>query len=300
MKFAGTSIIGLVSIAVCALCRLMMSDSTQSASPNRHVRVAHHTQRISLPDNSFDDDATDTDSIARRNLSRKIRLLEKGNQFLEGLSGYTALLRKQEMVGNELLAEQAIEFKCRHQPFSVYLHWVVGDVGREVIYIEGKNNGKMIAHDGGWKARLPAFSLDPEGRLAMRDARCPVTTAGILYLTETMLSIHQDDLATSNVASCDVETDQPFDGRACTVFTTKYKSPAGSPDYRKSVTYIDDEWSIPVYSRHYEWPTSNTDLNDAELDDATLIESYSFSEIQMKPPLTDRDFDRSNPEYHFR
>lgn len=299
MKSVITSIIGLVSLAACGVSGLWLSETAVPASTNRHARIAHQTQRITLPDNSSRDDSADN-SDARQKLARKVEMLQKGDSFLRGVAGYTAVLRKQEMVGDELLPEQEIEFKCRHQPFSVYLHWITGDKGREVIYIEGQNNGKMIAHDGGWKARLPAFSLDPECRLAMRDTRCPVSTAGMLYLTQTMLSIHQDDLAKSNVASCQIATDQSFDGRACTVFTTTYKSPAGSPEYRKSITYIDDEWNIPVYSQHFEWPATNADLNEADLDNATLIESYSFSKIQMNAPLADRDFDRSNPEYRFR
>ncbi len=299
MKSVITSIIGLVSLAACGVSGLWLSETAVPASTNRHARIAHYTQRISLPDNSPGDESAES-SETRQNLARKVEMLQKGDSFLRGVAGYTAVLRKQEMVGNELLPEQEIEFKCRHQPFSVYLHWVTGDKGREVIYIEGQNNGKMIAHDGGWKARLPAFLLDPECRLAMRDTRCPVSTAGVLYLTQTMLGIHQDDLAKSNVATCQIATDQSFDGRACTVFTTTYKSPAGSPDYRKSITYIDDEWNIPVYSQHFEWPAADTDAKDADLDDATLIESYSFSEIQMNAPLTDTDFDRSNPEYRFR
>ena len=190
--------------------------------------------------------------------------------------------------------------KCRHKPFSVYLEWLSGDVGREVIFVEGANQGNMIAHDGGWKARIPAFSLSPDCKLAMRDSRYPVTSAGLLGLIETMLGVHEDDLRRGNVASCELESGRMFEGRPAFMFTTKYKSRAQSNQYRKSITLIDQEWNIPCHTRHFQWADTMEIVDDNALDDATLIESYSFTNIQFEYRMTDRDFDRANPEYHFR
>jgi hypothetical protein len=39
---------------------------------------------------------------------------------------------------------------------------------------------------------------------------------------------------------------------------------------------------------------------DAELDEATLIESYEFSKLDFDDLLTADDFDRDNPDYRFR
>jgi len=128
-----------------------------------------------------------------------------------------------------------------------------------VIFVDGQNDGRMIAHDGGWKARIPAFILDPECRLAMRDARYPVTKAGILGLVETMLAIHRDDVVRDSVAICKLTRNQPFDGRVCDVYTTEYKSRAESPTYRKSVTFLDQEWNIPIHSQHFEWPSGSAE-----------------------------------------
>ena len=193
-----------------------------------------------------------------------------------------------------------MSIKCRHQPFSVYLLWLTGDTGREVLYVDGGHDGKMIAHDGGWKARLPAFTMATDGYLAMRDARYPVTVAGLEGLIDMMRAVHLEDLARSNFDSCDLEPQGEFAGRPCFVFTTKYKSAVDSPTYRKSVTCIDHEWNVPLHSRHFEWRTSGPVLPEAQLDEATLVESYSFTELAFCRTLSDRDFDRANPEYHFR
>ena len=41
--------------------------------------------------------------------------------------------------------------KVRHEPFSIYLKWLSGEVGREVLYVDGANDGEMFVRSGGWK-----------------------------------------------------------------------------------------------------------------------------------------------------
>ena len=233
------------------------------------------------------------------NLRYKVQLLERGKKTLQGVTDYTATLQKQELIRGTLLAEQVLSIKCRNNPFSVYLLWLSGDEGREVIFVDGLNNGNLIAHDGGWKSRIPAISLHPEGSLAMRDTRYPVTEAGLLGLITVMIGIHQDDLSKSNFLSCEIDKHHQFDGRPCYLFTTKYKSAMESPIYRKSITLIDREWSVPVKSRQFEWPRNGAVFADGELDGGTLLESYAFTDVKLRCNLKDLDFDRTNQEYHF-
>jgi hypothetical protein len=301
MKILGAALVVVIGIAAGGFYRMM----SLVADPDPSTLAHHSVARVSIPESpELDESATNEDGLPRSraelNLRKKIKLLERGQAFLEGIPAYTATLQKQEVVDGELLDEQTMQLKCRHQPFSVYLLWVTGDTGREVLYVEGQNEGRLIAHDGGWKARLPAFSLHPESRLAMLDARYPVTDAGMLNLARTMLEVHYQDLAGTGLASCEVDDQQSFDGRRCYVFTTQYKPGVGPHDYRKSITFIDYEWNVPVHSLHFKWLPAGRDIAESELDAATLVESYSFSDIKIPYPLTDSDFDRSNSEYHFR
>ena len=57
------------------------------------------------------------------------------------------------------------------QPLSVYLQFLKPSSikGRECIYVEGKNDGNVIAHEGGFKGKfLPTVTIPPDGTLAMR------------------------------------------------------------------------------------------------------------------------------------
>ncbi|HET6425523.1 MAG TPA: DUF1571 domain-containing protein [Planctomycetaceae bacterium] len=240
------------------------------------------------------------DPASEKTLQKKLDLLRKGSAFLNERGSYSARMSKQEVVGGELLPEHVIWMKCRQQPFSVYLSWETGDPGREVLYIEGANNGRLIGHDGGWKARLPAFSLSPESSLAMRDARYPVTRAGVGGVIDLMIEAHETDLQTHRYERCEYDPHVSFDGRDCHSFTTTYKSAAASPIYRKSVTLIDREWNIPLSSHHYEWPKSEAARSGGDVDATTLIEAYEFTEIDFNVEFNDEDFDRQNDEYAFR
>lgn len=307
-------IVGAIGLGVCALFSVVFPsgptivNESQNGTGLSRAPTDHKSNRCKQCENEpalapvgsgkvqqLDPELT----AAQRTLQHKVELLQRGRAFLLKVPTYTAKLSKQEVVKGELLDEQTISLKCRHSPFSVYLTWLSGDVGREVIYVEGANDGKLTAHDGGWKSRLPAFSLSPDSWLAMRDARYPVTAAGVLALIDIMDGIHADDLARSKVASCELTVDH-FDGRPCHTFTTLYKNREVSPIYRKSVTMIDQEWNVPLSSRHFEWPKAEGTVPENQLDEATLIESYAFTELAFDAPLADRDFDTSNPEYQFR
>lgn len=241
------------------------------------------------------------EQLAERTLRRKVELLQQGREFLQNTPDYIAQFSRQELVDGELLEEQQIYMKVRHAPFSVYLKWHTGDEGREVIYIDGENDGKMVVHAGGWKARLPALTIDPEGSLAMQDSRYPVTKAGLLELTKMLLDAHVTDLSTSNYVRCEQIADQEFDGRQCDAFVIEYRNAAQSATYRKSITLLDKQHHIPLYVRNFGWPDANMqDKAGEELDEATLIEFYTFSEIQFRPQLAALDFDRANEDYRFR
>ncbi|MDZ4689412.1 MAG: DUF1571 domain-containing protein [Planctomycetaceae bacterium] len=237
--------------------------------------------------------------ITERTLKSKIARLKQGRAFLRKTPDYTAQFTKQELVGDELLEEQTIYLKCRHQPFSVYLRWLSGDEGREVLYVDGQHDGQMIVHAGGWKARLPALTISPDSSLAMAESRYPVTKAGILGIIDQILSVHVEDLAKSSFSKCEKLDDQEFDSRKCSTFVLEYKDATVSPTYRKSIVLIDNEWHVPLYVRNFGWPMKGQVI-EGDLDEATLIEYYTFTEVQFRGQLAAADFDRANEEYRFR
>ncbi|WP_417378221.1 DUF1571 domain-containing protein [Gimesia sp.] len=229
-------------------------------------------------------------------------LLEKGCRYLESISDYTATFSKQEYVGGELSENQVINLKCRHKPFSVYMKWIVGDKGQELLYVDGENEEKMLVKMGGLKGRLvPTLKLDPLGSLAMQESRYPITKAGIKALAETIIEYRKKDLEENLNTECVMIPKQKYDGKDCYCFIAHFANRKESENYRKSVIYIDEKTCLPIFVRGFGWPAQDlATASPEELDEKTLIESYSFTDINLKSELATTEFDQTNSNYRFR
>jgi hypothetical protein len=299
-----------VSIAVFAILFLHLESAPTPAGADVARRVSNKQSFVFTPAptvNAVEPERVNVDEVAltpeeraEKDLITKIKLIEKGLEFLAKTPDYTAQFVKQELVNGELLDEQEMEMKVRHAPFSVYLKWVTGEVGREVLYVDGHNDNRMTAHGGGWKARLPAVSLEPTSGLAMAESRYPVTRAGLHELAKLMLNVHQEDLKLKRLSNCEKLADQVFDGRLCHAFLVEYKDPKTSDQYRKSISLIDKEWSIPIYTRNFGWLNGDAPSDPEQLDAASLIEFYSYSAIKFGTNLVAIDFDNKNEDYRFK
>jgi len=240
---------------------------------------------------------------SRLALQLHMTLLELGKQRIEKFPDYTATFIKQERPdGDDLQEVQTLSIKMRHKPFSIYMKWLEGgDVGREVIYVDGLNDNKMLVHVGGLKGRLlPHLKLDPTGSLAMAEARHPIGELGLLHLTDLLISYRKRDMGLKSGVRWEMIKEQKFQDRECYCFVVEYDSREIEPVYRKSITYIDKELAIPICVRNFGWAEPDSELTGQELDVATLIEYYGYSDIRFDRRLGDADFDKTNEEYTFR
>lgn len=237
----------------------------------------------------------------RMALLMNMLLIERGHAQLRKTSDYTAKFMKQERIGDELGEAQVIRMKLRHEPFSVYMKWLTCDKGRELVYVEGQNDGKMLVHMGGWKARfVPTLKIDPHGSTAMAESRHPITQAGILEVARRCIAYRERDLKAPSGVHCRMLDNQKFDGRDCYCFVIEYDRPDLSDGYRKVVAHVDKEYSLPVSVKNYGWPQEGETASGTELDEQTLLEVYSYSDIRLHSELAEADFSRRNKEYRFR
>lgn len=211
---------------------------------------------------------------------------------LERVGSYTAVLLKRERLNGTLAAEETMEIKVRHQPFSVYLKYRGRKEGREVIYADGKNENKLIAHAGDWTSRLvPRLSLEPTGTLAMVDNRHPITEIGLAHLTGQLLAACRRDLKDPDVSTAlDRFVEE---GRAWLRSVQVY--PRRTPERplaRVEVCY-DPESGLPLRFSGDEWP------EPGEAEDRRLGESYRYDKLRLDTGLSDQDFDPDNPAYAF-
>lgn len=240
---------------------------------------------------------------SRLAMNYQIALLELARHKLQDFHDYTCTFTKQERVdGQDLSDVQTMQLKLRHQPFSVYMKWEEGgDKGREVLYVDGQYDNKMLVKLGGFKGRLlPHLKLDPTGSLAMGETRHPVIEMGLLQLTELTLSYRRRDMSNLDKLKWKMIEGETFADRPCICFQIDYLSQAYEPVYKRSVVWFDLEYSIPVCVKNYGWIEETEGLDGEEYEQAALIEMYGYSGLNFGSKLADADFDKANTDYTFR
>ncbi|MGI9518886.1 MAG: DUF1571 domain-containing protein [Pirellulaceae bacterium] len=221
------------------------------------------------------------------------------NKIRSEIRDYTAQMVKQERIGGKLGEEQFMEIKIRNPKpdeeiaMAVYLNFLKpADVaGREVIWVENKNRGRLMAHEGGLKSFMGG-SFNPNGVIAMMGQRYPITEMGIEILVSRLIEKGERDRAHSE---CEVEfsRDIELDGRPCTLITITHPERRDHFDFHIAKVYIDDQLDLPVGYEAYSWPQEPGG-------GPMLLEKYFYREIQLNAGLNERDFHPDNPNYNFR
>lgn len=236
----------------------------------------------------------------RAALEHDLERLCRARDRLLQVSDYTATFCRRERTGRNLGEADVMRLKVRHKPFGFYMKWLNGDVGREILYVEGQNDGEMLVKLGGLRGRLlPALNINPHGTVAMRECRHPATEAGLLHLAQRMIGYRQRDVGQSEGIHCEIRPNCEFQGRLCDCIVIEYDRDELSPDYRKTMHYFDRELGLPVLVKSWGWADALPDADPANLDETTLVEQYAYTDIRLNARLTPRDFERDNPQYAF-
>ena len=223
-----------------------------------------------------------------------VLLLERGREFLASLPSYEVTFSKRERIGGEMMDQQVIDLKVRHEPFSLYMKWRVGDKGRQLLYVDGQNDGRAVVKLGGLKGRfLPAINIDPAGSRALAESRHPITNAGMLSMTEKIIDRRRMDLERGSGLNCRLIDNQTFGDRTCYCFVAQWDPAKRIGEYRKTVIMTDKTHSVPIAIRNYQWAEDTEGMSPEELDEFTLIEDYSFCDVCFETKLAAESFEKS-------
>ncbi len=235
-------------------------------------------------------------------LDPAITLAEQGLARIRAqVTDYTCTIVKQERINGELGPPEHMRAEIRNrkiveggisQPFSVYLYFLKPDdvTGREVIYVEGQNNGKMVAHEAkGVKAAFGDVWLNPDGLLAMHGQRYPITDIGIENLVEKLIErANRDKKADPNALSTQVRFVEgaKINGRSCLVIEVVHPEPKPYYDFHIARVFIDDQLQVPVRYAAYTWPTTPGGKPQLE-------EAYTHLDLKLNVGLSEVDFDHT-------
>jgi len=221
----------------------------------------------------------------------------------QGIDDYTCRIIKQERIRGNLEPAEYMDAKIRNRklqdgkiikPLSVYMKFVAPDgvKGRECIWVEGQNNNKLRAHEGGTAGRfLPSVWLDPDGALAMRGQLHPIYDIGIENL---VLKLIERGTKEKKFDECEVEFVEgaTINRRPCTLLRVLHPVQRPHFEFAKAEIFIDDELKVPVRYAAYFWPAKPGEPEP-------VLEAYTYLNLKTNVGLKDADFDPNNPNYNF-
>lgn len=215
---------------------------------------------------------------------------------------YTATLVKRERIDGTLTEPEFGFCKFRNRkvedgkvvvPFAVYMKFLKPAVfaGREVIWVEGANDGKLLAHEVPGLRNILRVKLDPKGALAMKGNRYPITRVGIEELVVELIESGERERKHDE---CEVQVykNSKINGRACTTYEVKHPVKRKHFEFHLARVFIDDELNVPLRYAAYSWPTEPGGK-------PVLEEEYTYMDMKLNVGLTDEDFDPDNAEYQF-
>ncbi|MFN3192315.1 MAG: DUF1571 domain-containing protein [Aureliella sp.] len=214
-----------------------------------------------------------------------------------GVQDYTATLVSQERIGKSLKAESRMQVKIRSasddRGLSVYLKFESPDSakGREVIWIDGDNDGKLLVHEAGFKRMVGTLHLEPTGPVAMMGQKYPLTDIGLRNLAVKLIEKGEHELEIGQ-AVVGVYPNQQLGERSTLLIEVNNPIDNGKSDFHIARIYIDDELQLPVLYEAYMWPAEAGGQ-------PRLEERYAYEDLTLNVGLTDADFDPKNVQYDF-
>ncbi len=269
---------------LCALAVLLLGSTAQSqtgsplSAPNPTAQASASGSKYPPVDE-------------RHPLAPALKLARASRKSLEAVQDYQCLFIKRELL-NGAIVTQTMEMKLREQPFSVYLKCQEPNAGREILFVKGQNENKLLAHEGsGLKSIVGTVSLAIDAPQVRAENRHPITEIGMRNLIEKVIAQweHEGQYGETNVQYF---ADAKIGGVSCPAVECSHPQPRRQFAFHISRLYIDSQSSLPVRIENYAFPS-------AAGQEPPLIEEYTYVKVQTNAGLTNNDFSSKNPNYKF-
>ncbi|HDS09624.1 MAG TPA: DUF1571 domain-containing protein [Firmicutes bacterium] len=190
---------------------------------------------------------------------------------------YNTIMTKQIRLKNKVTEKETMEIYFK-KPFSVKLISKNQDKDQVIVYIEGKNDGKMIVRLKTVIDSYVRLKVDPEGKLAMKNQLHSVKEASLGKTIDLIVKNLRRGLE-ENKLQLD------YNGKENKYNTTLYSftgffNAAEEDGYfcKKAVIKVDSELKLPREIIIYDWEDN-------------IREWYEYLEIRLNVTITDAVFD---------
>ncbi|MGI9498162.1 MAG: DUF1571 domain-containing protein [Mariniblastus sp.] len=305
-----------IGVSVLGTQAMAQTDSVNQtkATESPTFRVPKTTQNKSsevpkvatrLPNNN-DANPKAAPAAPKHPLDRAVSIAEEAlGRMRREVNDYTAILVKRQRINGELSPTTYMGAKIRcprrdesgvETPFSIYMRFMkpAKVAGREVIWVDGKDDNKAWVHEGAGAPllRLKSFLLEPTSTLMMRGQREPVYEAGLENLIIKLIEKAERDRA-AGMCVVNYSDGATINKRSCSVIELIHEDQRAPYEFYKAQVFIDDELGLPIRFAAYDWPSAPGEAPE-------LIEEYTYVNIKVNVGLKDSDFDPRNPTYKFK
>jgi len=226
-------------------------------------------------------------------LSEAVVAAETAFQRISAVPGYVATLHKRELLpGQASPLVQSMQIKLRHQPFSVYLRFTAPQAGREVLFVEGKNRGKLLVHEAsGLASWVGTVQLEPTSDRVLAENRYPITLVGLRNGLWQLLT-RWSTLKPLEGWQVEIQNEVLVGGVKTRQYAVQQASATPGTAFSRMELNIAPDSELPVRMAGFGPVTGKQP--------APLLEEYRYSDLQTQVRLQDADFDQNNRAYGFR
>ncbi len=201
------------------------------------------------------------------------------------VQGYVCIMRKRELINGQLRPWEKNEAHFRERPFSVHLTWLQGArLGgpSKVLYVEGENDGKLLARPYGIGPLSGVVTREVEGPDAKNSGRYTIKQFGIRLGTQRTLDTMRKAKVRDalHVRYLGMEVVPEVGDRLCYRFIRTPYEPPEEEGLNELTIYIDVE----------TWLQVGSELRDAE---GKVIADYYFRDIKINPTFRANQFTKS-------
>ena len=232
-----------------------------------------------------------------------INYAKQGLYYLnQEIRDYSCVMIRRERIDGRLMLHEHMIARVRHErrtdgnvkvPFSVFLHFYSPRRvrGRQVAYVAGRNDGKLIVRRGGRRVNITLL-VKPKSHGAMRNNRYPITAFGIKNLITRLIAVAEEEVKHAKLSTpeCVVKVipGAKIDKRSCFCIQVTHLVKREHYKFHIARLFIDDALQLPVRFESYDWPKSAGGK-------PVLVEEYTYSKLKLNRRLTDRHFDLPIP-----
>ena len=215
----------------------------------------------------------------------------------ETLRDFSCRLVKRERIDGFLQDFQYIDMWVREevrqdnrvaQPMSIYLQFLAPAKvsGRQVLFIEGENDGKMLVRNGGKHFDYVVVNIDPDGDSARDESLVPITQSGFNRVLGQMIAVLEKHVrADPSGANTRVEriAGARLNKRPSSVIRVTHPQKQRGLEFHVANVFVDDELRVPVRVDFSLWPSRPGQT-------PPLLAEYTYTQLKLNPNLPDNTF----------